>query len=80
MVDDQLASPVEQLRQSLLAAGSVENIILVDALPRQFPALLAQLVAQPGEFLFLDQQLLAGREPFIVRNDFVVLHDKTFTP
>ena len=47
MVDDQLAAPVEQLRQSLLAAGSVENIILVDALPRQFPALLAQLVAQP---------------------------------
>jgi hypothetical protein len=69
MVNDQLAPPLEQLRQSFLAPGPVENVILVDTLPGQFPALLAQLVAQPGELFFLGQELRAGREPFIVRND-----------
>src|SRR6516164_3035577 len=65
---------VEQLGQSLLAAGSVENIILADPLPGQIPTPLAEAVAQASEFLLLSEQLPAGGEPFLARDDLMVFH------
>src|ERR1700730_8311703 len=58
MENDQLLASVEQLGQGLPAAAAVENIVLLDPLPRQLAALPAQLIAQPGEFLLLGEQLL----------------------
>jgi len=72
VIDDELACAFEQLRQSLLAAGSLEHVILVDTLPRQCAPLFAQLVAEPVEFLFFAQQFFPRFNPFCMRYDFVI--------
>src|SRR6516164_1792063 len=66
VINDQLAAAVQQLRQALPAVGSFEYVVLLDALPRQFAPLAAQLVAQPREFLLPREQPLARFEPFLV--------------
>ena len=74
VVDDELTPPGEELGQGLPAIGSLEKVIFVDALSRQLSPLLAQLIAELGEFLLLDQELLARRDPCIVRDDVVMRH------
>src|SRR5262249_39786431 len=74
MLDDQLAAPVEQVAQGGLARRSLELIGLVDTLPRQRATQSAELVAQPGELLFLGEQLQALRQPFLTRNHPVLFH------
>jgi hypothetical protein len=76
MIDDELASAVEELRQRLLPVRPLEHVILRDGLPRQIAPLLAQLIAQAGEFLLLQQQLLARLGPSLARHDFVMLCHK----
>jgi hypothetical protein len=58
---------VEQLRELHLAIGTVEDVILVDSLPRELAAFAVQLIAKPGEFFFFDQKLLTCFHPFIGR-------------
>src|SRR2546422_5573121 len=80
MIDNQLAASGEKVGQRLLAVWPVEHIGLLHLDPGQFTALGTQLIAQPGEFLFLDQELLARGEPLVSRYDSVVLHDSISFP
>jgi hypothetical protein len=41
MIDDELAAPREQIRESFLARGSFEDVLLVDPLSRQLAPLAA---------------------------------------
>src|SRR3979490_3116715 len=72
MIDDQLATSLEEIAERLLAVGRVENVVLLDLHPRQLASLGAHLVTEPGEFLLLAQVLLARGEPLISRNGSVV--------
>ena len=81
---DEIENPRHILRAELLGrreAGlpvrAFEYIILVDPLPRQVAPSLAQLVAQPGEFLFPGQQFLPRRQPFLARHHPMLIHDDT---
>ena len=65
VLDDKLAASVEQVGEGDLAVRSVEHVVLLHLDPGQRATLGAQLVAQPGEFLFLAQQFLARGKPFI---------------
>src|SRR5712692_9586016 len=74
VIDDQLAAALEEIGQSLLAAGDVEDIVLLHSDPRQLPALPAQLVTQPRELFLLDEMLLVRCEPFVARDYGVGFH------
>ena len=65
MLDDQLDAAVEKIGERLLAVRPVEDILLLDLDPRQLAPSGAELVAQPGEFLLLDEQCLARGKPLI---------------
>ena len=58
MIDDELPAATEQIGEAFLALGPIEDIVLLDLLPGQIAALLAQLIAQPREFLFPGEQFL----------------------
>ncbi len=73
VVDDELAPFPEELDEGLLAAGLVEDIGLLDPLPRELAALPVQVVTQPREFLFSRQERRSRRQPFFVRNHLVIL-------
>ena len=53
MIDDQLAASGEEVGERLLTVRPVEDIPFLHLDPGQFTPLGAQLIAQPGEFLFL---------------------------
>ena len=72
MVHDELALPIEELGERLLAARRVENVRLVHLDPRQLATLGAQLVACPGEFLLLGEKRLALSGPFALGDDLVL--------
>src|SRR5919198_4564441 len=65
VVHDQLASAAEEVGERLLPFRSVKHVILLDLDPGQFTPLSAQLIAQPGEFLFPCQMGLAGNKPVV---------------
>jgi hypothetical protein len=65
VVDDELVAALEEVGQRLLAPGPVEDVVLLHLLPRQLPALLAELVAQAREFLLAGQVLAARLDPFL---------------
>src|SRR5271170_5992414 len=73
MVDDELALAREQLRKRLLPVRAVKDVVLPDPRPGQGAPPLFQPVVQPHELLLLDEELLARREPFLRRNDLVIL-------
>src|SRR6516162_9743685 len=73
MIDHQLASALKQLRQGRLSVRPFKDIILLYLDPGQFPALPAQLIAETSKLFFLDQKLFSRLEPFVCRNDFVVI-------
>src|SRR5256885_2002595 len=72
VVDDELATSVEELAQAPSPAGSLECVLLVDNLPRKVAPLQAQAVARLREFLLVRQMLLSRRHPFPVRNHLVL--------
>jgi hypothetical protein len=74
VVDDELASSVEQIEQAQLPGRALEDILYVDLDSRQLTALSVQRVALAGEFLFFGKQLLAGDKPRISRDDFRIIH------
>src|SRR5207302_7363801 len=69
VVDEQLAPPVEQVGERAAPVGGVELVGLVDAHPRQCPALPAQLIASARQLLLRLEQLEAGAEPFLAAGD-----------
>src|SRR6516165_830946 len=60
VVNDELTSAVEEVRQRFLALGTVEDVLLFNPFPGQISARLAQLVPQSRELLLLDKQLFAS--------------------
>jgi len=79
VVDEELAAAVEEAGERLLAVGAVENVFLVDGLPWEVTALPAQVVAEPCELLLLDQQRLAGVDPFVMAHNCVLFrHEASF--
>lgn len=75
-VDDQLAPALEQVEQADLARGPLEGIGLLHRHPGHAPALGGEGVTGPHLGLFLDEQLLAGRLPFLRRHDWRRLHGR----
>jgi regulator of RNase E activity RraA len=59
MLDHQLAAALEEIGQRALAVGRVEDVLLVDAHPRQRAALLGELVAQMRQLFLARQQFSA---------------------
>src|SRR6266508_1736312 len=57
VVDDQLAPPFENLAQRLPTILAVEEVLLLDRLPREVAALVAELIAKAGELLFFGEVL-----------------------
>jgi hypothetical protein len=68
----ELAAAVEQVGQRARALGRVEDVVLVDAHPRQRAALARDLVAEAGQLLLARQQGLALGEPLLMGNDGMV--------
>src|SRR3546814_4660539 len=58
-----------QVGKAAPALGCVENVILVDAHPRQRAALAGDPVTQVRQFFFLRQQRLALGKPFVPGDD-----------
>src|SRR5580692_10475822 len=73
VIDNELAAAREQLRQRLAALRALKLIILCYRLPGEPSPLLAQLLAQAGEFLLLRKQCLPRLDPVLMRYHFV--HD-----
>ncbi len=69
VVYDELAAIAEEFLQRFRAGRRVENIIFRHLFPGQCAARLVQPVARAGQFLFLHQQIAAGRKPLLIRND-----------
>jgi hypothetical protein len=67
-----LAAAFEQLGERSLALGRVEDVVLLDAHPRQRAALVRDLVAQARQFLLARQQLLALDNPFVPGHDGMI--------
>src|SRR6185295_7025518 len=74
MLDEELATAVEQLGQSHLSVAPVEDVFLLDPDPGQGSAVGAQLIPQSRQLLFLCEQLLSRLEPLVSRHDSVRLH------
>src|SRR5262249_29888823 len=73
MIDHQLASALEQLGQGPLPLRPFKNIILFYFDPGQFPALPTQLISETSKLFLLEQKLFSRLEPFVCRNDLVVI-------
>src|SRR3546814_12742666 len=65
VLHQQLPAALEQVGKAAPALGCVENVILVDAHPRQRAALAGAPVTQVRQFFFLRQQRLALGKPFV---------------
>ena len=72
VLHQQLAAAFEQLGERAPALGRVEDVVLVDAHPRQRAALAGDLVAQARQLLFVRQQRLALGNPFVPGYDAMV--------
>ena len=63
VLHQQLAPAFEQVGERAPALGRVEDVVLLDAHPRQRAALAGDLVAQARQFLLARQQRLALGDP-----------------
>ncbi len=66
VINHELATSLEKVAQRGLAPLALEDVVLVDELPRQLTALATQLVAHVRELFLLAEVLLARRHPFVV--------------
>jgi hypothetical protein len=64
VIDNQLASSVEQVGQRLPPMCAFENIFFPDLFPRHLAPLPAQFVAQARKLFLLCQQVFSRRQPF----------------
>ena len=74
VIDNELASAIEQLSQILLALGSVKDIILLNFHPRQSQTFCIDFVAEMRKFLFFQQQRFARSEPLFLGYNLTMLH------
>src|SRR5262249_41620762 len=74
VIDDQLTPAVKEVSQRLSSARAVENILFLDFFPGQLATLPAQVIAEPGKFLLFFGEFLTSSNPFVVRDDFVLLN------
>ena len=74
MVDEQLATSVEEVRKRARTVVGVEAVLLLDPHPRQLAALPRQLVAEPRVLFLGLEQLLPGGEPLLMGSDPLVGH------
>ena len=74
VVDEQLRAPSEQVGEGRGALVGVEDVLLVDADPRELLPLPGQLVAAPRQLLLGLEQLQPGREPLFPRSGLVTGH------
>src|SRR5258708_830126 len=74
VVDDKLALAGEEVGERLLPVRAVEDVVLLDLLPRQLLAFGRERVALLGEGLLAGEQALACLQPFVVRYDAVRAH------
>jgi hypothetical protein len=72
VVDDQLAAPVEQVGERLLAGRALEDVSLLDLDPGQLASERAQPVALSGELLLLPQEPLARGDPVVAGYNRVI--------
>src|SRR5882757_2994532 len=73
-VENQLVAALEQVRQTDLALGAVEYIVLLDSLPRHTASLGGQRNPGAGHFLFLHKKLLPLRFPLLGGYDWRCFH------
>src|SRR5216684_3889302 len=66
VIDNELAPPTKELGESHRSLGTLEDILLLDFLPRQFAPLPAQFIAELCEFLLLRQKRFSRRQPLVV--------------
>jgi hypothetical protein len=69
VIDDELAAAGEEFGERDFSARRIEAIILVHAYPREVAAVGGELVVKVSEFLFLEEEFLAFREPLLARDD-----------
>ena len=69
MRHNQLAAACEQIAERYLSTRTVKDIILFHLRPGQGAPQSIDLVAMTSQLFLFRQQLLAGGEPFILRND-----------
>src|SRR6476619_6517247 len=72
VVDDELTSPGEEIRERLAAVGAIERVFLGHSFPRQAALQTAHLVALPRERLLFLEQRTTRLEPFVMRDDRVI--------
>src|SRR5207248_1513994 len=68
VVDDELTAILEDIRERLGAVRAIEDVQLVDLLPRQLAPLPAQRITLMCEFFLLRQERRSRREPLVVRH------------
>src|SRR6266851_6838325 len=66
VINNELASAIEQFSQILFALGTVKDVILLHFHPRQSQTFCVDLVPQMSKFLFLQQQRFARGEPLFL--------------
>jgi hypothetical protein len=70
VIDDELSATLEEVEQPGRAAGTIEDIVLVDHHHRQPTALRVQRIPMTAERLLPGEKILARHKPFRSRHDF----------
>src|SRR5205807_10136063 len=74
LVDEQLRTPVEELRQRLGPLVGLEAVLLLNRHPGKVLAHLRELVVAPGELLLFHEQLVSRRLPLPLGCHCVLRH------
>jgi hypothetical protein len=74
VIDEQLRTPSEKIGERRRALVGVEDVVRVDADPRQLLPPPRQFVATPGQLLLGLEQLQPGRKPLVPCSGLVLGH------
>src|SRR2546429_9842611 len=74
VVDDELAALAEEIREHFLAILALEDVFLLDPLPRQVAALTAELITTTGELIFRGEKKRVGGDPVLVTHVSLFVH------
>src|SRR5436190_2187429 len=70
MIDNQLATTLEQIGQSLFSLSSLKEVLFLHFHHRELAPRRTECVALAGELLFPGQQILSSNQPLSFRYDF----------
>jgi hypothetical protein len=76
VIDDQLGAPVEEIGERKSAIRSLKLVGLFHALPGHRHSAARQRITLAREFLLGSEQFKARLQPFLVRDHFVVGHER----